>query len=200
MVITMKATPLPLAAIAFAFAVACGAGAQAQSANGCPNGSYSVVLTPDGGTLTVLFDAFVVEAGGTTGSSVGRKTCRLHIPLQLPANTSVGVYKVDYRGYASVPHRQQFELRVVHGFNGDREHAFNRQLRGRHDDEFAFSQTIGAGLMRRVGCGENAALDVEATITLNTNGQPGHALAALDSLDGAPRGGLVYHFNFSRCR
>ena len=173
---------------------------QAQEGNSCPAGTYSIVVTPDGGTLTVLFDAFLVQAGGSPDASIDRKICRLHIPLQLPPDTSVGVYKVDYRGYASLAQRQQFELTVVYGFNSNRDHSYRRQIRGQHDDDFTFSQTIGAGLMRRVGCGEDAALDVEATIALNTNGQPGQALAAFDSLDGVPKGGLVYYFNYSRCR
>jgi hypothetical protein len=171
----------------------------AQQNNGCPEGSYTVVLTPDGGTLTVLFSAFVVEAGDEAGRNTDRRSCGLHVPLNLPPDTSVGVYKVDYRGFAALAHQQQFEISVVYGFNGGRDHSYRRQLRGEHGGDFAFSQTIGAGLMRRVGCGEEAALDVEASISLNANGRPGDALAALDSLDGAPRGGLVYFLRYDRC-
>ena len=196
----MRARLLSLAASTLVTSVILGSEPWAQEGLGCPAGTYGIVLTSDGGTLTVLFDAFLVEAGGSPDARIDHKICRLHIPLQLPPDTSVGVYKVDYRGYASLAHRQQFELTVVYGFNSNRDHNFRRQIRGQHDDDFTFSQTIGAGLMRRVGCGEDAALDVEATIALNTNGQPGQALAAFDSLDGVPKGGLIYHFDYSRCR
>jgi hypothetical protein len=166
---------------------------------GCPEGTYSVVLTPDGGTLTILFSDFVVEADGAGGEAVDGETCRLHVPLELPPDTSVGVYKVDYRGFAALAQRQQFEISVAYGLNGHRDHTYRRQIRGGHEGDFTFSQTIGAGLMRRVGCGEEAALDIEAVISVDTNGQPSLALAALDSLDGAPRGGLVYYLNFDKC-
>ena len=177
-----------------------GNSALAQDANGCPDGAYSVALTPDGGTLTVLFDNFVVEAGGQTGAALDRATCRLHIPLQLPPNSSIGVYKVDYRGFAEVGQRERFELEIVYGFNDGRDHSYRRQIPGRHSGDFAFTQTLGAGLIRRVGCGETAALDIEATITVNTNGEQPFMTATLDTLDGAPRGGLVYYFEYRNCR
>jgi hypothetical protein len=53
--------------------------------------------------------------------------------------------------------------------------------------------------MKRVGCGEPAVLNIAATLELQSNRQPEEAMAALDSVDGAPRGGLVYHFNLRRC-
>ncbi len=177
-----------------------GHSALAQDANGCPAGDYSVVLTPEGGTLTVLFDNFVVEAGGQTGAAIDRSICRLHIPLQLPPNSSIGVYKVDYRGFALLGQRQRFELEVVYGFNDGRDHSYRRQIPGNHSGEFIFSQTLGAGLIRRVGCGATAALDIEATITVNANGQEPFITATMDTLDGAPRGGLVYYFEYRNCR
>ena len=196
----MKLAASPFAALMviaslFSFASA----ANAQQENGCPAGTYDVVLTPDGGTITVLFDTFLVEAEGEDGNVSRSAVCQLHIPLDLPPNTSVGVYKVDYRGFALLAHRQHMELSVVYGFNDGRDHSYRHQIRGAHEEDFAFSQTIGAGLMRRVGCGDEAALDIEAAISVHTNGQPGLALATLDSLDGAPRGGLVYYLQYDKC-
>lgn len=186
-----------LVAVVATMPLAQGALAQGNQ-NGCPEGTYSIALTDEGGTLTILFDDFVVEL--EDGEAVARMTCRVHAPLNLPPNTSIGVYRVDYRGYAHLERQQSMELEVVYGFNNRRDHTYRRQVRGAADEDYIFTQNIGAGLMRRVGCGEAAALDVEATITLNANRQPGLALATLDTYDGAtPRGGLIYHFAFSRC-
>ncbi|MGD9740135.1 MAG: DUF4360 domain-containing protein [Bauldia sp.] len=190
-----SAAVLVVAGAAFG-SLASGAAAQ-ENQNGCPEGTYSLALTEEGGTLTILFNNFVVEL--PDGQALARMTCRVHAPLNLPPDTSIGVYRVDYRGYAHLERQQNMELDVVYGFNDGRDHAFGRQIRGAADEDYTFTQNIGAGLMRRVGCGETAALDVEATITLNANRQPGVALATLDTYDGAPRGGLVYHFEFSRC-
>jgi hypothetical protein len=172
-------------------------GAAAQNTEGCPAGSFATALTSDGATLTILFDSFLVTV--PDGAGAVRATCHLHIPLPLPPNTSIGVYKVDYRGFAHLAQQQQFEFEITYGFNDGHDHSYRRQLRGPTDDNFALSQNIGAGLMRRVGCGENAALDIDAAITVDPRGRPGEAYAGLDTYDGAPRGGLVYQFELRPC-
>ena len=53
--------------------------------------------------------------------------------------------------------------------------------------------------MKRVGCGEEAVLDVTAALALDTTVQPGEAMVALDSVDGAPKGGLIYRFDLKKC-
>ncbi|MCW5718165.1 MAG: DUF4360 domain-containing protein [Bauldia sp.] len=171
--------------------------AAAQEVDGCPAGTFETLLTPDGATLTILFDSFVVELADGDGTT--RATCNLHIPLPLPPNTSIGVYKVDYRGFAYLAAQQQFEFEITYGFNDGRDHSYRRQIRGTADENFALSQTIGAGLMRRVGCGASAALDIHAVIALDARGRPGQAYAGLDTYDGTPRGGLVYQFQLRPC-
>jgi hypothetical protein len=163
----------------------------AQSA--CPDGAFSVSQTPDGTSLTILFDAFTVESGG---SAVAH--CSLSVPLALPDGYSLGVYRVDYRGYAHLARGETAELTVDYNLgkrdNGKR---FRRKTSGEHDGDFIFTENIGAGLMRRVGCGEAAELNVSIDLALrSTNGM---ALATLDSTDGATRG-LVYYFDLKKCR
>lgn len=178
------------------------AGAPADSAvpNGCPEGSYSVVNAPDGSALSILFDGFSIAAGPRADGVVLRKVCNIQVPLQLPDGYSLGVYRVDYRGFAHLDPTQTAELNVAYALglqsNGRR---FQRGIRGAHDGDFAFTENIGAGLMRRVGCGDAAVLNVAATLELQAGRQPSGALVALDSVDGAPKGGLVYRFNLKKC-
>jgi hypothetical protein len=53
--------------------------------------------------------------------------------------------------------------------------------------------------MKRVGCGDDASLSVMAALELNTTMQPGEAMVALDSVDGTPKGGLIYRFDLKKC-
>ena len=176
--------------------------ALAQQTNGCPEGSYSIVMSPDGATLSLLFDRFNLDNGGLSGSGVQTKVCRIAAPLNLPANHSIGVYKIDYRGFAKLVAKQQTSLDVQY-FLGPRDNAhgrvFKRKVKGPHEGDFVFSETIGAGQMKRVGCGSAAMLNV--TITLGLDGDPraGQAMASLDSTDAAPAGALVYHLDLKRC-
>lgn len=165
-----------IAAVAIGLSCAAVVSADAQETDGCPAGTFETVVTPDGATLTILFDSFLVTM--TEGGETARAWCRLHIPLPLPPGMSIGVYKVDYRGFVHLAQQQQFEFEITYGFNDGRDHSYRRQFRGPTDDNFALSQTIGAGLMRRVGCGETAALDIDAVVTLSARGRPGERTRA----------------------
>lgn len=169
----------------------------AQETNGCPEGSYSIVMSPDGTTLSILFDQFTVESGKTQ-----RKVCRISAPLKLPANKSIGVYKVDYRGFAKLAAKQEAGLDVQYflGPQGN-EHGrvFKRKIKGPHESDYLFTENIGAGQMKRVGCGAAAVLNVGITLSLDGDLRRDAAMASLDTADGAPGGALVYHLDLKKC-
>ncbi len=150
------------------------------------------VLAPDNSALSILFAGLTVEAGGP--SSV---ECAIDVPLDLPEGMSLGVYRVDYRGFASLEKTDRATLTVDYelGPKGNSRH-FKRSVRGAMVDDFAFRENIGAGLMKRVGCGVDAHLRGNVTLSLDGKGE---ALATLDSSDGASRHGLVYRFNLKAC-
>ena len=176
--------------------------ALAQDANGCPEGSYSIVVSPDGTTLSILFDQFTLESGKGSVSGSQRKACRISSPLNLPENQSIGVYKVDYRGFAKLAAKQESELEVQY-FLGphDNQHGrvFKRKVKGPRESDYSFTENIGAGQMKRVGCGTAAILNVGITLSLDGDLRTGEAMTSLDTADAAPGGALVYHLNLKKC-
>ena len=186
----------------FAGALLVGLPAWAQEANGCPAGSYRVTMSPDGTSLSILFDQFTLSSSGISGRGNLRKICRLSAPLNLPTNYSIGVYKVDYRGFAKLVAKQEANLDVQY-FLGphDNEHGrvFKRKIKGPHEGDFLFTETIGAGQMKRVGCGTAAVLNVGITLGLEGVLPADEAMAALDTTDAASRGALVYHLDLKKC-
>jgi hypothetical protein len=175
----------------------------AQETNGCPKGSYSIIMSPDGTTLSILFDQFTVENSSTSASGMQRKVCRISAPLNLPANYSIGVYKVDYRGFAKLAAKQETQLDVQY-FLGpqDNKHGrvFKRKIKGPHESDYLFTENIGAGQMKRVGCGAAAVLNVGITLSLNGDLRTGGAaMASLDTADAGPGGALVYHLDLKKC-
>ena len=185
----------------FACALLASLPALAQEANGCPKGSYSIITSPDGTTLSILFDQFTVESSASA-SRQSRKVCRISAPLNLPANLSIGVYKVDFRGFAKLAAKQATQLDVQY-FLGprDNEHGrvFKRKIKGPHEGDYLFTETIGAGQMKRVGCGTAAMLNVGITLSLDGDLRVGEAMSSLDTTDAAPGGALVYHLNLKKC-
>jgi hypothetical protein len=193
----------PVAFIAITLLLTTGARAQSTAVvgqNGCPGGTYSAVNSPDGTTLSILFDNFSVTSGQGSDGTLNRKFCNIQVPLHLPDGYTLGIYKVDYRGFSHLSTKQYSELFVDYALGAhNKSRSFHRKTKGPYDGDFLFTETIGAGLMKRVGCGEEAVLNVSAALELNTGLQPGVAMAALDSVDGAPKGGLIYYFDLKKC-
>ncbi len=176
--------------------------AGAQDADGCPAGSYSIIMAPDGTTLSLLFDQFTVESAGSLGSTKLRKICRISAPLNLPANQSIGVYKVDYRGFAKLVAKQETNLEVQYFLgphDNEQGRVFKRKVKGPHVGDYLFTETIGAGQMKRVGCGTAAALKVSITLSLSGATPADEALTSLDTTDGISRGALIYHLDLKKC-
>ena len=164
----------------------------------CGGGSYSVVNSPDGTSVSVLFDSFT--ARGSQAGAV-RTVCAVRIPLTLPAGYSMGVFQMDYRGFARLDAGQSAQLTVGYGVGRQgRGRNFRRGVNGAYEDEFGFVENIGAGLMKRAGCGEDAVLNLAATLDLRSNLGSPEAFVTLDTLDGAARRGVVFHVDLKKCR
>src|SRR5688572_13248934 len=86
--------------------------------NGCPQGTVSATLTDNASTLSVLFDDYIVESGGSTGQRLARKTCNVSIPVRVPQGLSLSVIKVDYRGFNSLPRGASSTFNVEYFFAG----------------------------------------------------------------------------------
>jgi hypothetical protein len=183
-----------------AFAKTLPAASPPASGAGCPDGSYSVVNAPDGSSVSLLFDGFSVKTAAAR-SGVAVATCALEIPLNLPDGYSLGVYRIDYRGFAHLPAGQNAQLSVDYGLGPhNRSRRFHRGVNGAFEGDYSFTENIGAGLMKRVGCGETAVLNFAATLALEEGGNGAEGMFALDSSDGAPKGGLIFHLDRKTCR
>ena len=166
--------------------------------DGCPAGSYSVVVAPDHSTLSILFDRFQLESGAATAVATRSKVCSIAYPLNLPANMSLGVYKVDYRGFAKLVPGQQAALEVQYGLAphaNQHGRIFKRKVKGAHDGDYFFTENIGAGQMKRVGCGAAANLNVRIELALSGAGE---GMASLDTGD-AKGANMVYHLDLKKC-
>lgn len=165
--------------------------------NGCDADSYQLVVSPDGTSLSVLFDSFVVNGG----QDIGRR-CALTIPLNLPEGYSLGVYQVDYRGYAHLSQREAglFTVSYTTGRNGQ-PRGFRHPMRGPQDGEFTFSDQLRPGMLRRIGCGEAARIDFNAMLAFRRAEASSEAVLALDSADGTRTpSGITFKFDLQPCR
>lgn len=79
-------------------------GQPVMSGNGCPAGTSSASISPDGTAISVLFDQFGLDIfRGRHTLEMMRRNCSFHIPLYLAPGYNLEVQNIDYRGFANLP-------------------------------------------------------------------------------------------------
>jgi hypothetical protein len=155
--------------------------------NGCPEGSASVNVSPDGQELSILFDQFIALGNK---SSEARKSCNLSIPIQVPQGFQISLYDADYRGY--VAPGTTGKLRAEYFFAGQRGPVFSRTFRA--ETEYNVRDKLVTVGDVWSACGDSVNMRVNAAMIAS-----GQGMATVDSFDLAHRG-LVYHVKYRQCR
>lgn len=185
---SLAAAALMIASVGPAFAnekvTIVGAG---YGGNGCPEGSASVNVSPDGQELSILFDKFIALGNKSAES---RKSCNLSIPIKVPQGFQISLYDADYRGY--VAPGTTGKLRAEYFFAGQRGPVFSRTFRGEMDYNVRDKLVTVGDIWS--ACGTSVNMRVNAAMVAN-----GQGMATVDSFDLAHRG-LVYHVKYRQCR
>lgn len=171
-------------------------GMPAIGGTGCPAGSAQAILSPDNTQISILFDNFIAEAGGN-GKQLDRKSCNIAIPVQVPQGFSVSVFKMDYRGYVSVPMGGQGEIRASYFFAGSQGPTFYQRFNGGTNRDYLFTNNLVGVADVWSACGASVILRTNANMMVRTNSQYDDALGTVDSLDA--HSGIVYHIRTRRC-
>jgi hypothetical protein len=164
--------------------------------SGCPAGTVSTTLSPDGKSLSLIFDQYEVSAGGATGRSFDRKSCNVAIPVHVPNGYSIAVLAVDYRGFNHLPHGAMSQFNVEYFFAGSRGPAFRRTFRGAQEGDYLIQNELLAESLVWSPCGADVNLRTNASLRVNTVGNR-EASATVDSQD--VNAAIVYHVQMRRC-
>lgn len=164
--------------------------------SGCPSGTVSTTLSPDGKSLSLIFDQYEVSAGGETGRSYDRKSCNVAIPVHVPNGYSIAVLAVDYRGFNHLPSGAMSQFNVEYFFAGSRGPAFRRTFRGAQEGDYLIQNELEAESFVWSPCGADVNLRTNASLRVNTVGNR-EASATVDSQD--VNAAIVYHVQMRRC-
>lgn len=171
-------------------------GYPAYGGNGCPSGTASASVSPDGKSLSVIFDQFVTEAGPASGKTLDRKSCNIAVPVHIPNGYSISILAVDYRGFVGLPSGATARLQAEYFFAGMQGPRFAQDFRGRTDQDYLFSNTLVAQAVVWSPCGADVNLRVNASMMVrNTTRQD--AIATVDSADVSA--GIIYRIQMRRC-
>jgi len=195
--LTAAATFATLALSAYA-ADTISLGQPGYGGTGCPGGSASVTLSPDKQSLSIIFDSFIVEAGGMTGKRLDRKNCNVAIPVHVPQGMSVSVLNVDYRGFNDLPSGAMSRFNVEYFFAGTRGPLFTKTFYGPLTQDYDLSNRLDIQALVWSPCGADVNLRVNASMMGQTNRYNEGTLSTVDSADF--NAAMVYHLQWKSCR
>ncbi len=171
-------------------------GVPGYGGNGCPAGSASVTLSPDQKSLTLIFDQYLVEAGGVNPRTA-RKSCNIAIPVHVPNGLSVSIIAVDYRGFNSLPSGARSLFNAEYFFAGGRGPRVTRTFQGPLTQDYLIHNDLAVGAIVWSRCGESVNLRVNTSMTAISNSRLDDVLSTVDSADF--RAGIIYRLQFRRC-
>ena len=166
--------------------------------SGCPADSVRVVTSSDGQSVSVLFSDYI--AGTTTENNRVRKSCNLAVPVDVQRGWAIGIFRVDYRGYAYVPRESgsYANFDVEYYFAGSQGPRASERYSAGFDDDIFISHKLGA--VAWTPCGASTNFRVNSGITAyKKNKWSQDPEIAIDSIDATIERGFRYYFHMRRC-
>ena len=155
--------------------------APAMGGNGCPNGTTSHAITPDGTTLSILFDNYVAEPGN--------KTCNIAIPVHVPNGFQVSTLKADFRGFVE----GRAELRRSYFFAGQAGPSKRTSLSSGSGRDYLERDNLLLISNSWSRCGKDVNMRINSRIRTKNS----RSFVSVDSLDLAT--GMVFKVQYRRC-
>lgn len=172
-------------------------GEPSHAGSGCPIGTVAATLSPDAKSLSILFDNYVLEAGGYTRKRFDRKNCTIAIPVHVPNGFAVSVVAVDYRGFNLLPRGASSMFSTEYFFAGQRGPRYRKTFRGPLDAEYYLNNDLIVTSNVWSKCGADVNMRINTSMMLRTNSKRQEAISTVDSTD--VNAGVIYHFQYKSC-
>lgn len=155
--------------------------APAIGGNGCPGGTSDFAITPDGATLSILFDNYIADPGN--------KSCNLAIPVHIPNGFQVSHMTADFRGFVE----GSAELRRTYFFAGDQAPIKVTKLYNKYGDDYIVHDNLVVMSRTWSYCGKDVNMRINSRIRTNNK----RSSVSVDSLD--LKKGVVFHLKYRKC-
>lgn len=155
--------------------------APAIAGSGCPADTTDFAITPDGQTLTILFDAYSADPGN--------KTCNIAVPVHVPNGFQVSLVTADYRGFVE----GRADLRRSYFFAGEVGPSLVTPFNIASGREYTERDSLTTSSNSFAHCGQDVNLRIQTRIMTKTN----NSSISVDSLD--LNNGMVFQLQYQRC-
>lgn len=153
----------------------------AIAGSGCKAGTVDYAITPDGQTLSILFDSY--------SAAPGNKTCNIAVPVHVPNGYQVSLMTADYRGYV----QGSATLSRSYFFAGATGPSLRTPMSSGAGKEYTQRDSLITSSNSYAKCGEDVNLRVNSRIMTNNS----KSSISLDSLD--LQNGIVFKLQYRPC-
>lgn len=173
--------------------------------SGCQSGTVAASLSPDGKTMSILFDDYIALAGKNYGTQRDVKLCTVQVPIEVPAGLQFTVVKLDYRGYNGIPNGARTRYVTMYSFV---EQGANKQIGkrirrqydffGPLDEDYIISSDVSAAPVWST-CGTNIVFRLDTRVVAASNKAGEDVMATIDSIDASAATDVQYHLLWRSC-
>lgn len=178
---------------------------------GCPKGTASATFSPDGRVLSVLFDAFIVEAGSSANQELMQKECVIRFPVSVPPGETLAIESAQFRGgmvLTEAPAEASLNVHFGWFFPFSKLHpTFTRRTKvwldaTNEDYIYDVDLTHNNGRPLWTTCGaKDVTFELGATLRVHMFKATGDGFGSVDSLDAAvtKQRGIDFYIRSSKC-
>lgn len=173
---------------------------------GCPEGTIGASITPDGKTISLLFDNYIAQAGQSAGVNRDIKTCSVELPIEVPAGYQFTIVKLDYRGFNSIPDGGVARYVTIYSFlDGDTKKQVGRRIRrnfvfnGPLSEDYTISSDVSSKPIWST-CGKSMVFRLDTRAVAVTNEDREDVVATIDSIDAAAGSSVDYYLTWQECK
>ena len=174
-------------------------GTPATGGTGCPAGAASVTVAPDGSAISLLFDNFVAQAGGTV--RMARKVCSISVPVHVPQGFQVAILQIDYRGFNSVPNGGLNQFNAEYFWAGAVGPKYTKNFffdpANPTGADYLVTNKLAVSSLVWTPCGADINLRTNASIMSRSNFRGEQAMMTVDSAD--ITAGIIYQLQWRSC-
>lgn len=181
--------------------VAIGFGNVTSSGSGCPADSARATASPDGKTISILFDRY---SSASANKQRVVTNCNLRIPVRAPVGFRAVITRFDFRGFAAAPPkgravlRAQYEMLGANGRSQGETIKRRKLFQGPVEKSFTVNSRFRAA-NKFTNCGESFVIALNTRLIALSQTPGTSAMIQLDSVDGAASN-VQYHVRWKRCR
>ena len=152
--------------------------------SGCPQGTMSTSLSPDGKTMSLIFDNFIVTAGDNTHRKFTQKNCIINIPITIAAGYQLALLKMDYRGYNQLACGAQSTLKMAYQMEGHKTNEYKKIFYGKIEgDNYLIQHYINSSKIQWSQCSKKVNFKTFINLSVTTNDKYSLTEASIDSND-----------------